>query len=79
MVRLQHMLSWCVTAALLAVATPAWACPYCVGTEDDGIATGLLIVAMVSVPFLIVGVTGFLIHRANTSQALPGHQEREVC
>ena len=51
---LRHMASWLWATALLLVASPALAGPYCVGRDKDGIASTLVIVAMVSVPFVIV-------------------------
>jgi hypothetical protein len=41
-----------------------------VGKDQDGIASTLVIVAMVSVPFFIVAATGVLIRRANMGQQL---------
>ena len=75
-------LPWAAT--LLLMATPAWACPYCVGQDKDGIASTLVIIAMVSVPFVIVAVTGLLIRRANRGPALEGQatagcETSEVC
>ena len=69
---------------LLCAASPAWACPYCVGKDKDDVTSTLVIVAMVSVPFFIVAATGVLIRRAN--QDIPagacapsGHDSSEVC
>ncbi len=69
---------------MLLLSTPAWACPYCVGQDKDGVASILVIVAMVSVPFVIVAVTGILIRRANRGpalegQATAGRETSEVC
>lgn len=68
----------------LLYTSSAWACPYCVGKDKDSLATSAVIVAMVSVPFFIVAVTGWIIRRANTD--LPSAHERrpsrntgEVC
>ncbi|MGB0590727.1 MAG: hypothetical protein ACPGU1_13695 [Myxococcota bacterium] len=36
------------------------------GRDKDEVATTLVIVGMVSVPFMIVAVTGWIIRRANT-------------
>ena len=79
-----RMLSCLWTAALLLVASPALACPYCVGRDKDGIATPLIIAAMVMVPYVIVAVTGVLIRRANqvsTSEPTEvlGSTKSEVC
>ena len=70
MTLLRQMVSWLWAAVLLLVASPALACPYCVGQDKDGIASSLVIVAMVSVPFLIVAVSGVLIRRANKGSTL---------
>ena len=80
----RHLTSWLVAAFVLLCTTSAWACPYCVGKDRDGIASTLVIVAMVSVPFLIVAVTGVLIRRANKGQHLQcesaaGPETSEVC
>ena len=73
------MVSWLWASALLVLATPAWACPYCVGQDRDSTAITLVIAAMVSVPFAIVAVTGFLIRRANTGASLEAPKNSEVC
>lgn len=70
MTPLRRMVSWLYASALLVLATPAWACPYCVGQDRDSPAITLVIAAMVSVPFVIVAVTGLLIRRANKGSAL---------
>ena len=79
MAPLRRMVSWLWAAALLLVAMPAWACPYCVGQDKDGVASTLVIVAMVSVPFVIVAVTGTLIRRANKGVPLEAPENSEVC
>ncbi|MDP6943677.1 MAG: hypothetical protein QF464_05965 [Myxococcota bacterium] len=66
----RRLISWLVAAVVLLCTTSAWACPYCVGKDQDGIASTLVIVAMVSVPFFIVAATGVLIRRANMGQQL---------
>ena len=53
-------------AMVLLTCSTALACPYCVGRDKDEVASTLVIVAMVSVPFMIVAVTGWIIRRANT-------------
>jgi hypothetical protein len=63
---MRYILSWCLTAMVLLTSTSAWACPYCAGRDKDEFASTLVIIAMVSVPFLIVAVTGWMIRRANT-------------
>jgi len=79
MAPLRRTVSWLWAAALLALATPAWACPYCVGQDRGGMASSLVIAAMVSVPFLIVAVTGVLIRRANREVAIEAPDNSEVC
>ena len=75
MERVRHIIAWCITTAIVFSTTSAWACPYCVGKDKDGLAASLVIVAMVSVPFFIVLVTGWVIRRANTD--LPGVSTRQ--
>ena len=72
---LRRIAAWLYATALVLVASPALACPYCVGQDKDGIASSLVIVAMVSVPFVIVAVTGVLIRRANKESI---HEGTEV-
>jgi hypothetical protein len=66
---MRNILSWCVSAMVLLTSSSAWACPYCAGRDKDEVASTLVIVAMVSVPFFIVAVTGWMIRRANTDLA----------
>ncbi len=84
MAPLRRTMSWLWATAMVLLATPAMACPYCVGKDKDDVASILVIVAMVSVPFVIVAVTGLLIRRANRGPALEGQatagcETSEVC
>ena len=84
MTPIRRMVSWLWASALLVLTTPAWACPYCVGQDRDSPAITLVIAVMVSVPFVIVAVTGLLIRRANRGPALEGQatagcETSEVC
>ena len=81
---MRNIVSWGVMAMVMLTSSSAWACPYCVGKDKDEVATTLVIVAMVSVPFLIVAVTGWMIRRANTDltrtpQRSSSHTVSEVC
>ena len=81
---MRNIVSWCALAVVMLTSSTAWACPYCVGKDKDEIASSLVIVAMVSVPFLIVAVTGWMIRRANTDltrtqRRRSGHTVSEVC
>jgi hypothetical protein len=81
---MRNILSWYVMTWVMLGSSTAWACPYCVGRDKDELGSTLAIVAMVSVPFLIVAVTGWMIRRANTDLASaherrPDHNVSEVC
>ena len=76
--------SWLLVMTLTLLSSPAWACPYCIGRDKDAIAPTLVIVAMVAVPFVIVGVTALFIRGVNRRagfqrDAMTGPETSEVC
>ena len=51
------------TALLLAVPMVARACPSCADDEKGGIATGIIIGAMIGLPFAVAGIVYRVIRR----------------
>lgn len=80
-VRRMAQIACSALAALGALAVPAWACPMCKIIVQDaaspeqltrwGQAFSAGVLAMVSMPFLLVGVIGWQIARATKTTTTP--------